>query len=133
LRIRRRCGRQVTLALLLVVAGRVAAAAGSFEVLFAPKADLWHRWTAHDETSIARVEHSEWDRLLQTYRVPGADGVARFAYGRVSQSDRAALAAYLDDLAAAAISRYPRGRSGATRASTTPSIAPRSAARTSLP
>ena len=40
--------------------------------------------------------------------MPGADGVARFAYGRVGAADRAALAAYLDALAAVPISRYAR-------------------------
>jgi hypothetical protein len=99
---------RAALALFVLVATSVAVAGASFEALFAPRAEPWARWTAHDETSSATLDHATWQRLLQAYRVLGTDGVARFAYGRVGAADRAALAAYLDDLAAMPISRYAR-------------------------
>jgi hypothetical protein len=105
---RRRSGGQAVMALFVIVAASAAVAAASFEALFAPRAELWARWTAHDEASSATVDHATWDRLLRAYRVPDADGVARFAYGRVGAEDRKALAAYLDGLAAVPISRYTR-------------------------
>lgn len=45
----------------------------------------------------AENRHSEWDSLLESYLVEGADGVNRFDYGalKASGSDTAALDAYL--------------------------------------
>ena len=76
--------------------------------LAAPEAELWERWTAHNPGSSITVDHQAWDRLLRVYAVPGADGVNRFAYGRVSDADPAALAAYIDALAATPVSRFRR-------------------------
>jgi Protein of unknown function, DUF547 len=115
-----RCLGVVTLLLLSAVLAAVdgPARAASLEALFAPKADLWRRWAAHDEAQTERIDHAPWDRLIAGYRVAGyrvagyrleeADGVARFAYGRVSTADRAALDAYLLALQAVPIRRYPR-------------------------
>jgi hypothetical protein len=80
----------------------------SFQALFAPSADLWQRWQAHDPASTATIDHSPWDRLLASYVVRGGDGIARFAYDRVSEADRAALDAYVGGLAATPISGYSR-------------------------
>jgi hypothetical protein len=80
----------------------------SFQALFAPSADLWERWQAHDPASTATIDHSPWDRLLAAYVVRGRDGIARFAYGRVTEADRATLDAYIGGLAATPISRYAR-------------------------
>ncbi len=80
----------------------VAPAAG------APRAKLWERWTAHDASSRAHIDHSLWDRLLKTYMRPHADGVNRVAYARVSQADRKGLADYLASLQSVRISAYSR-------------------------
>ena len=68
----------------------------------APAADAWRFWDAHDAASTTTLDHAPWTRLIQTYRTVGADGVARFAYGRVTGADRAALQAYLAGLQAVA-------------------------------
>lgn len=44
------------------------------------------------------VDHSAWNRLLGLYVVPSADGMNRFAYGRVAEGDRQALKAYVAGL-----------------------------------
>lgn len=97
--------RRAVLALLLVSA---AADAGVLDKLFAPKADPWPRWSAHDEGNRQRIDHGAWDRFLAAHVVPGSDGIARIAYGRVSAADRAALSGYLDSLSAVSVSRYSR-------------------------
>jgi hypothetical protein len=84
------------------------AAFGSLESLFAPKAELWPRWEAHDPDSHMRVDHRFWDGFLQRYVRSGADGVNRVAYDTVSQTDKAALDAYLDRLAATRVSALRR-------------------------
>lgn len=81
---------------------------GSGERLFAPSADLWPRWQAHDQASTASIDHSAWDRFLKTYLRRGEDGINRVAYSRVSATDRAALDAYIADLAAVRISGHAR-------------------------
>ena len=67
----RLCARLVISAALLVsLTGLV-----SIERLFAPSADLWPRWQAHDAASSTRVEHGAWARILESYVVPGPDRV----------------------------------------------------------
>ncbi len=78
------------------------------ERIFAPKAELWPRWQAHDPGSGASVGHGAWQRLLESYLAPGTDGVNRFAYGRVSPADREALNAYVESLAATQVSALKR-------------------------
>jgi hypothetical protein len=41
------------------------------------------------------VDHAAWQRILGRYVSASPDGINRFAYGRVSGADRAALTAYL--------------------------------------
>lgn len=91
---------------LMAMAGTAGFA--SLESLFAPSANLWERWAAHDPKSTAAVDHSAWGRLLGRYVTEGGDGINRVAYGRVSAEDKAALGAYIDALAATPISRYSR-------------------------
>lgn len=64
----------------------------------------WERWLAHDPRGTVRVDHGAWSRFLASYLVMGRDGITRVAYARVTPADRAALAAYLDRLAATPIS-----------------------------
>lgn len=74
----------------------------------APKADLWERWTAHDSTSTAVIDHAAWSRLLQTYLHDSDSGVNLFAYAEVTQADRQVLEGYLKRLTATPISTYNR-------------------------
>jgi hypothetical protein len=85
-----------------------AARANRFEALFAPRARLWPRWAAHDAASTLQVDHTAWDGLLRRHRRVGADGIARFAYRALADSDRAVLDAYLAMLQGVAVSRLPR-------------------------
>ncbi len=100
--------RNVARAALVAAAMATTAGFASLDSLFAPSADVWDRWTAHDPASTATVDHSAWDGLLGRYVVEGRDGINRVAYGRVSAADRAALSAYIGALAATPISRYAR-------------------------
>ena len=65
----------------------------------APKAELWERWDRADSEATAIIDHARWDTLLQRYIIAGDDGINRFAYGRVSDADRAELDTYIDALA----------------------------------
>jgi hypothetical protein len=94
------------IALLLMVAGNVAAS--TLERLFAPKAELWSRWTAHQADDSRVIDHQPWDRFLQRYVESGADGVNRVAYGQVSAQDRAVLDRYIAGLAGLPITGYSR-------------------------
>ena len=85
------------------------AQANLIEKLFAPKANLWDRWTVHDPAATTPIDHSAWDKLLVTYVSEHADGVNRVAYARVTDTDRATLTKYIADLQAISISRYGRG------------------------
>jgi hypothetical protein len=80
----------------------------SFQALFAPSADLWPRWQAHDPAATETIDHAAWDRLLATYVIHGEDGINRFAYRRVTPADRATLDGYIATLAATAIDGYDR-------------------------
>jgi len=80
----------------------------SFEALFAPSADLWPRWQAHDPTSTARIDHAPWQRLLETYVRADDQGLNRFDYGGISAEDRESLEAYIADLVSLPIDSYSK-------------------------
>ena len=80
----------------------------SIEALFAPRAELWTRWQAHDPASRAIVDHSAWARLLKTYLHPDGRGLNRFDYGAVTTVDRVALGQYVAALTALPIDDYNR-------------------------
>ena len=48
---------------------------GSVERFFAPSADLWERWQAHDPASSETIDHASWDALLMRYVRPASGGV----------------------------------------------------------
>lgn len=54
------------------------------------------------------VDHSAWKQILQRYVVAGADGVNRFAYGRVSAADKTKLKTYLAALQLVSARQLPR-------------------------
>ncbi len=84
-------------------------AAFSFEALFAPRAELWERWTVSDESNQAVIDHGAWDGFLKRYVTDGPDGVALLRYGAVTPADRDQLDAYVDWLAATPISTFSKG------------------------
>lgn len=81
---------------------------GSGERLFAPSAELWPRWQAHDAAATAVIDHEAWDRLLGKYVVRRADSLNLFRYAAVGKADRRALDSYIAALTALRISRYNR-------------------------
>ena len=81
---------------------------GSIERFFAPNADLWERWRAHDPASSQTIDHASWDALLSRYVRPASGGANLIDYRGFSLPDRASLAGYLDALARLPISRFNR-------------------------
>jgi len=81
---------------------------GSVERFFAPSADLWQRWQAHDPASSEIIDHTPWDALLSRYVHRSSGGVNLVDYRGFSPRDRASLAGYLDALARVPISRFNR-------------------------
>lgn len=94
----------------VLVGASILATAGfvGFSDGFAPDAELWEEWQAHDPNSPAQVETDAWGELLARYLHTDADGVARFAYGDVAEEDRRTLDAMLADWAAIPIAQYAR-------------------------
>ena len=95
---RARAGKYAFVLMLLGVflaPGVLARGAGSFDDL-----------TRFDPDSALKVDHSVWDAILAEYVEPGADGINRFAYGRVSRKDKQALEQYIQALEAIDPARY---------------------------
>ena len=86
----------------------IIVAAPAQALLSAPKSELWERWTAHDETSTATVDHSDWTRFLADYLEKSPDGINRMRYADVNAADRERLDGYIAKLTSTAISNYRR-------------------------
>ena len=54
------------------------------------------------------INHDPWNAWLQRYVVDSDDGITRLPYGGVTLADRAALTAYIDNLAGIEITAYQR-------------------------
>lgn len=74
----------------------------------AVEAVAWKRWQAHDPASKATVDHAAWDGFLARYVSTGTDEINRVAYGNVTESDKAALAAYVQALSRVPVSTLSR-------------------------
>ncbi|MDP6953789.1 MAG: DUF547 domain-containing protein [Alphaproteobacteria bacterium] len=74
----------------------------------APSAELWDRWLAEAPDSERSIDHGPWQVLLDRYLVPADDGVNRFDYAAVGETDVGALHGYLDALATTPISDCAR-------------------------
>ena len=81
---------------------------GGLEAVFAPKAELWDRWEAHDSAATQTIDHGAWEGLLQRYISRDKEGVNRFDYDAVSAEDRRVLDGYIAQLAGLDIDRYNR-------------------------
>ena len=75
---------------------------------FAPDADLWAEWQAHDPASEASIDAGAWPGILSRYVHTDAAGVARFAYGAVTPEDRRALDETIAAWSRVQISDYAR-------------------------
>ncbi len=80
----------------------------SFEANFAPDADLWSRWEAHNPQSTELIDVSGWNEILATYVKPDSNGLNRFAYGSVSDADRQTLKKFISEQTALPISDFSR-------------------------
>jgi Protein of unknown function, DUF547 len=78
-----------TFVALLVLAASVAVARAG---------DIDQHFSTNDPNATMTIDHSAWERILTAYVVPSADGINRFAYGRVSAADKKALKGYLAQL-----------------------------------
>ena len=76
--------------------------------LAAAKPDLWDFWLKNDPTSKMTVDHSAWDRFLQSYLVMRKGDVNRIQYGQVSLSDQTKLSGYIELLEQTTVSRLNR-------------------------
>jgi len=92
----------------IFLASVVHPASAAFESLFAPKAELWARWSAHDPKATTRLDHGAWDGFLRRYVARKDDGINRVAYAKVSATDRQALDRYIGALAATKVSGLAR-------------------------
>jgi len=92
--------------LMLLVA--ISVQANALERLFAPKAERWAFWDSRDASSTLQINHSDWDRFLEKYILPGEDGINRVPYSRVSDTDRQQLGLYIAGLEQLPIRRYSR-------------------------
>lgn len=77
-------------------------------VLAAPSAKPWPRWSQHDPDSSLIIDHAAWQEWLGKFVSRAADGVTRVAYAGVTSMDRARLRTYIDSLQAIPISNYKR-------------------------
>jgi hypothetical protein len=95
-----------------VLRGGLASAAlvtvGAMPAAGAPKAVLWERWTAHEPSSDATIDHRVWGEILTRCLITGSDGINRFAYGKVSSDDVQQLQDYLEALSVETISSHNR-------------------------
>ncbi|MEM1421408.1 MAG: DUF547 domain-containing protein [Pseudomonadota bacterium] len=92
------------LGMLLVLPGL-----GGVERLFAPKAELWPRWEAHDATSPRTIDHGLWGKFLSAHVIEDRNGPNLVSYAAVSPAESSALDQYLGAMAAVPISAFSRG------------------------
>lgn len=92
----------VVVALLLASFVRVALAREM------PEAELWDRWTRHDENAPRVLDHTLWDRFVSRYVVIAPDGSSRLRYAAVSSDDRGYLYVYLDQMQRTEVSQLRR-------------------------
>ena len=74
----------------------------------APKSVLWDRWTAHNPTSNAEIDHSAWTQVLKSSLQASPDGVNRLPYARMEKTHGRILDHYVAVLTATAISKHNR-------------------------
>jgi hypothetical protein len=73
-----------------------------------PDAELWDRWTRHDEAASRVLDHTLWERFLSRYVVTAEDGTSRVRYAAVDGDDRGYLRVYLDQMQRTEVSKLRR-------------------------
>ncbi|MEM6668815.1 MAG: DUF547 domain-containing protein [Pseudomonadota bacterium] len=91
------------LGMLLVLPGL-----GGVERLFAPNAELWPRWEAHDAASRQTIDHGLWGKFLSAHVIEDRNGPNLVSYAAVSPAESSALDQYLGAMAAVPISAFSR-------------------------
>jgi hypothetical protein len=92
----------------IIVIALCVSAFGGVESLFAPKADLWEYWTAHDAGSAKSIDHSGWDRFLASNVTAHQDGVNRIAYGNVDATRSKILDDYIARMTSVSVQSLSR-------------------------
>lgn len=98
-------GSRALIAALLLLLTSFAGRAPAREM---PEAELWDRWTRHDEAAPRVLDHTLWDRFLSRYVVTAPDGSSRVRYAAVDGDDRGYLRVYLDQLQRTEVSKLRR-------------------------
>ena len=75
---------------------------------FAPDAELLPEWQAHNPASETGIEYDSWENILSRHVHTDNTGVARFAYGAVTEKDKQALDDIIEIWSALPISDYSR-------------------------
>ena len=71
----------------------------SCSVIAAPSKDYWAYWDRSNENSYDSIDHSRWNRILQSYVIDNhSSGVNRFRYAAVSSKDKNNLKRYVKTL-----------------------------------
>lgn len=78
-----------------------------FSTAQAKEAEPWPFWETHDANSTATIDHTAWDGLLKKYIQADGD-LNRFAYAKVSDTDKLQLKSYLQKLANTNIKTFSR-------------------------
>ncbi|WP_421707544.1 DUF547 domain-containing protein [Algihabitans sp.] len=97
--------------LLTGLAGGAAIASLPGRAEAAPTPELWEHWSYSDPRTLARIDHSAFDRFLRRYLKtrPVTGGIdSLFHYSAVTGEDRAALDGYVAALSDEPITQYPR-------------------------
>ena len=70
--------------------------------------ELMPHWKASNASSKKIVNHGDWDALLKRYIRMDKTGLNRFAYGKMTKSDKARLSGYVDKLTKVKITDFTR-------------------------
>jgi len=100
---------QLIITLMCLLAGQLAHA-NSLERLFAPSAELWEFWSAHDTSSTKIIDHQSWSHFLHNNIKQTEDGINRIDYANISIDDKNQLRDYIVALSMINISEYPRSQ-----------------------
>ncbi|MCG9599034.1 DUF547 domain-containing protein [Vibrio sp. Isolate25] len=69
----------------------------SFQAFSAPKSELWPYWNSHNDSSVTKVNHQPWQRLLDSYLTTEGE-YTLFRYSSVNPQGKQQLNRYLTQL-----------------------------------
>lgn len=70
--------------------------------------ELMPHWKASNAASKKTVDHGDWDALLKRYIRMDKTGLNRFAYGKITKSDKARLNRYIENLSKVKVTGFNR-------------------------